>query len=58
MEIPIPISLLFCQTHYEKGFWWNREKVGLWLPTLSRDNKELKDFWSKQGGFSDCHILS
>jgi hypothetical protein len=29
--------------------WWQREELGPWLPPLSADNQELKDFLRQQG---------
>jgi len=29
--------------------WWERQELGSWLPPLSADNQELKDFLRQQG---------
>jgi hypothetical protein len=32
-----------------EGRWWDRERIGLWLPPLSADNPGLEQFLSEQG---------
>ena len=31
------------------GHWWEREKIGLWLPPLSTDDPELRQFLAQYG---------
>jgi hypothetical protein len=35
------------------GVWWTRERLGTWLPPVSRDNEELQLFLRQQGWFQD-----
>jgi lipase maturation factor len=32
-----------------QGAWWTRERLGLWLPSLSTDSPELRDFLVRAG---------
>jgi hypothetical protein len=32
-----------------QGAWWTRERQGLWLPSLSVDSPEIRDFLIKAG---------
>jgi hypothetical protein len=32
-----------------EGLWWKRERLGLWLPPLSRDNRALRQIMKRAG---------
>jgi hypothetical protein len=39
----------FAEPRNKKGLWWNRRKIGDWIPAMSADNPQLIEYLRKQG---------
>jgi hypothetical protein len=39
----------FAQPGDREGLWWNRERIGEWLPAFSADDPRLKEFLKRAG---------